>query len=40
MTFKNLLAILLVLSYVDAKQFGTSAGRQISKMGGQITPAL
>lgn len=26
MRFKNLLAILLVFSCVDAKQFGTSAG--------------
>jgi hypothetical protein len=33
MTFKNLLAILLVLSCVDAKQFGTSAGDKYQKRG-------
>jgi hypothetical protein len=39
MTFKNLLAILLVLSCVDAKQFGASAGDKSQKRG-QIAPAV
>ena len=33
MTFENLFKILLVLSCVDAKQFGTSAGDKSQKRG-------
>lgn len=40
MTLKNLLAILLVLGCVDAKQFGTWAADKSQKRWDDITPAF